>query len=185
MCTHTFPLTRKHSLPIPLLVFLSLPSCRFSPRSLYLTHTVIVKPRVQMLHSVPPPFSMWSCEKSHEPSRMHQPCQTPHPHNSSLWTQQRTTQTLSKNTFCWPTLSGTLLPNGSGWAELRSERWNGVGVRMGVKSIKVIWQTFYFIAFVTLSAVFSRRLPLISTSGQFGLVCMSLPPCGEGMPMHL
>lgn len=52
--------------------------------------------------------------KAHEPSRMHQPCQTPHPHNSSLWTQQQTTQTLLKNTFCWPTLSGTLFPNGSG-----------------------------------------------------------------------
>lgn len=123
----------------------------------------------QMLHSVPPPFSMWSCEKPREPRRMHRSCQAPHLHNSSLWTQQQTTQRDSKNTFCWPMLSGTLLSNGSGWAQLRSECWNGVGVKVGVKSIKVIWLLFYIIAFVTLSAAFSRRLPKISPAGQLGI----------------
>lgn len=123
----------------------------------------------QMLHSVPPPFSMWSCEKPREPRRMHRSCQAPHLHNSSLWTQQQTTQRDSKNTFCWPMLSGRLLSNGSGWAQLRSECWNGVGVKVGVKSIKVIWLLFYIIAFVTLSAAFSRRLPKISPAGQLGI----------------
>lgn len=91
------------SLPrsIPLFASFSLSSCCFSPLFLSLSHprSHCVKPQVQMLHSVPPPFSMWSCEKPREPSRMHQPCQTPHPHNSSLWTRQQSTQTLSKNTF--------------------------------------------------------------------------------------
>lgn len=154
--------------------------------SVYLTHIVIVKPRVQMLRSVSPPFSMWSCEKPHEPSRMHQSCQTPHPHNSSLWTQQQTTQNTLEEHFCWPkpylAHCSLMVLVELNWGQSIG---TAIGVRMGVKSIKVIWQTFYIIAFVTLSAVFSRGLPQISTSGQFGLVCLPIPPCGEEMPMHL
>lgn len=68
----------KHSLSPLLCLFHSL--TQLPPpllHSFYLTHTVIVKPWAQMLRSVPPPFSMWSCEKPREPSRMHRPCQAP------------------------------------------------------------------------------------------------------------
>lgn len=139
MFFHAQPLLT-HSLPTPVPRACLSPLAGFPLCSFYLIQTVIVAPRVQMFHSLPPSFSTWSCEKSHEPSRMHQSCQT-----SSLWTQQQTTQTLSKNTFCWPTLSGMSLPNGSGWTELRSDCWNGIGVKTGLKTIKVIWQTFYII----------------------------------------
>lgn len=158
-----FVFTPKHSLSPLLCLLLSLLHFPSYP------HSHCEATWAQMLHSVPPPFSMWSCEKPREPRRMHRSCQAPHLHNSSLWTQQQTTQTDSKNTFCWPMLSGTLLSNGSGWAQLRSECWNGVGVKAGVKSTKVIWLLFYIIAFVTLSAAFSRRLPKISPAGQLGI----------------
>ncbi len=70
-CAHTFSLSPHTNKTLSTPLSLSLSPCCFSLCSFYLTHTVIVKqPRVQMLHSVPPPFSMWSCEKSHEPSRV-------------------------------------------------------------------------------------------------------------------
>lgn len=60
----------------------------------YLLQTVSVEPQTQMPHLVAPSFRMWSCNKSHEPSRTQQPCQA-----SSLWTQHKATQTLMKTTF--------------------------------------------------------------------------------------
>ena len=127
-------------------------------RSFYLTHTVIVKPRAQLLRSVPPPFSMWFCEKTREPRlRMHRTvfffffffffCQK---HNS----EPLDTNTLEEHFFfCWHTFIWHVAP----LMVLVELNWGqsvgtASGVRMGVKSIKVIWQTMYIVAFVTLSA---------------------------------
>lgn len=117
-CTHSFVLSLVVSLTQTFMhtfhFSLSLSSPLLPPpRSFYLTHTLIVKPLVQMLCSVTPPFSMQSCQRPREPSRMYQLCQTLHPHNSSLWTQQQPHK-HSRRTVCWPTLSGMLLANGSG-----------------------------------------------------------------------
>lgn len=104
----TFTLHSSACLPLSL-PFLFFPlALSISPTQSLLSHGSRCSIRC-LLHS-----ACGLARKAHEPSRMHQPCQTPHPHNSSLWTQQQTTQTLLKNTFCWPTLSGTLFPNGSG-----------------------------------------------------------------------
>lgn len=103
--------------PFLRLSFLAFPSFFFSLRSFYLTHTVIVKPRVQMLRSVPPPFSMQSCEKTREPRLecLGRFFFLPGPVSAhttvSLWTQ-----TLSKNTFFvlffffWPTFIWHVVP---------------------------------------------------------------------------
>ena len=83
-------------------------------RSFYLTHTVIVKPRVQMLRLVPPPFSMWSCEKTREPRlRMHRTvfffcfCFFCQKHNS----EPLDTNTLEEHFFfCWHTFIWHVAP---------------------------------------------------------------------------
>ena len=166
----------------------------FSPlRSFYLTHTVIVKPRVQMLRSVPPSFSMWSCEKTREPRLECIGRFFARPRVCTHNTEPLDTNTLEEHFFCsfffffWPTFIWHVAP----LMVLVELNWGqsvgtASGVRMGVKSIKVIWQTFYIAAFVTLSAGLSRRLPLISTSGRFfSLLWLPLPPCGGGMAVHL
>ena len=114
----------------------------FSPlRSFYLTHTVIVKPRVQMLRSVPPSFSMWSCEKTREPRLECIGRFFARPRVCTHNTEPLDTNTLEEHFFCsfffFFFLAHVYLarcsPNGSGWAELRSERWNGVRGENGSK----------------------------------------------------
>lgn len=69
ICAHTHIDT--HSLPLPLSI---------SPTQSLLSHGPR-RPVQYLLHS-----ACGLARKAHEPGRMHHPCQTPHPHNSSLWT---------------------------------------------------------------------------------------------------
>lgn len=170
----------QHSLCFPLLVLFSFSLCC----SFYLTHTAIVKPWVQMFHLLPTSIHHVVSQKTpwtqQNTSAMADPASTQHP---PLDTTANHTNTLEEQFFCWPMLSGTLLPNGFGWAELRSEHWNDVWVRMRVKCIKVIWQTFNVIAFVLLwhYQQCSADGCLKSTSLHSYSACLPQPPCGEKM----
>lgn len=122
------------------------------------THTVLIQLASDPSCGTSSFQSVMSYEEPPEPSRTWALCQAPQPHNSSLWTQQQTTQTLRGTLFVGPARCPL---SGSGWAGLRSDCWNGVRVKLGVKSIEVIWQMFLHCCFCD---IISRRQPQISGS---------------------
>lgn len=63
------------------------------------TQLLLFTPSTLNLPSAPPLFSVWSSKKLDEPKRMQTPSQAQHPHNSSLWALQQSTQTPKESLF--------------------------------------------------------------------------------------